>query len=504
MVTHSLELPDCISPQGGRLDDFAALMTCFFWFESIDTIQAAEDIDSRPSQQPMPLLSRHTEPHPAFKIWLNSILTTTQVTQNVVLLALLFIYRLKKANPRVHGNPGSEYRLFTVALMLGNKFLDDNTYTNKTWAEVSGLSVKEIHVMEVEFLSNMRYGLLTSKEQWDEWLKKLACYGKYCLSARLEEQAMAARYIPTQRVHVSPNQGRFTTPLPSPTTMLPTGVSATPLLGAVYSPSSVSQPAWDSGYQPVVSPLAAKPSLGHELVRKRSFEVNDLVEPAPKRMSRRPATTVAPAIQPAPSTQESVRLPTPHLTLDTSQATLPDLPQYGQAYYQSQSKLPLPPLNPGMRAMSTVYSTPTSWAPQGSMVASSGPQTPYVVHSNYGTPTKGHSPTGLPTLGSSPMAEAYACHTPMANSPSVYLQQRASPYKPVRRVNTLLNPPPSIPLSEYHLSAGEMHYQPLGRRNDLRTGIVPEFRSAYTPPEHQFLQMFRPFYPGGHDQPHMR
>ena len=40
--------------------------------------------------------------------------------------------------------------------------LDDNTYTNKTWAEVSGITVKEIHVMEVEFLSNMRYSLLVS------------------------------------------------------------------------------------------------------------------------------------------------------------------------------------------------------------------------------------------------------------------------------------------------------------------------------------------------------
>lgn len=43
------------------------------------------------------------------------------MTQNVILLALLFIYRLKKQNPSVKGKLGSEYRLLTVALMLGNK-----------------------------------------------------------------------------------------------------------------------------------------------------------------------------------------------------------------------------------------------------------------------------------------------------------------------------------------------------------------------------------------------
>ena len=40
------------------------------------------------------------------------------VAQNVVLLALLFIYRLKKLNPTVRGKPGSEYRLLTVALPI--------------------------------------------------------------------------------------------------------------------------------------------------------------------------------------------------------------------------------------------------------------------------------------------------------------------------------------------------------------------------------------------------
>ncbi|OTA94682.1 hypothetical protein M434DRAFT_42834, partial [Hypoxylon sp. CO27-5] len=478
MVTHNLQLPSCISPNGGNLDDFAALMTCFFWFETMDTIKAAEHIKERPLSEPIPPLSQYTQPCAAYKQWVNKVLTTTQVTQNVILLALLFVYRLKKVNPTVNGSPGSEYRLLTVALMLGNKFLDDNTYTNHTWAEVSSISVKEIHIMEVEFLSNMRYGLLTSKEEWEEWLQKLACFHEYCERAVMEERRRNT--TPSTSMSIpSPNTSRFTSPLPSPISAVPSSGSNAPLaLAAAYSPDPVAMAShWNTyPHAPSVSPLANKPSLGHPMVRKRSLEGGDMVEPAAKRATRQPPTMRMPSNRPAPAGAQPVRLPVPHLTLDTSQAVVP--PRYPPPVpYTSQPAVSLPPLGPGMRAMSTVYpTTTTTWAPQGPVLATCGPQTPsYIIPTNYGTPTKRQSPTSLTPFGSSPLAEAYGTHTPISNSPLVYLQQRASPYKPVRRVNHLLNPPPSMPLSQYHLGSNQMHYQPLGRRNDLRSGIVPDF-----------------------------
>ena len=66
-------------------------------------------------------LVQEAMPSMGFRKWVVSILSTTQVSQNVILLALMFIYRLKKLNPSVKGKVGSEFRLFTVALMLGNK-----------------------------------------------------------------------------------------------------------------------------------------------------------------------------------------------------------------------------------------------------------------------------------------------------------------------------------------------------------------------------------------------
>jgi hypothetical protein len=85
----------------------------------METLNMAESLPSISS--PVKRLRAEALPSTGFRKWVVTILSTTQVTQNVILLALLFIYRLKTINPAVKGRSGSEYRLLTVALMLGNK-----------------------------------------------------------------------------------------------------------------------------------------------------------------------------------------------------------------------------------------------------------------------------------------------------------------------------------------------------------------------------------------------
>ena len=94
-------------------------ITCLFWFESSFTLHWVEESKITPT--PTTPLVTEAIPTMGFRKWVTTMLSTTQVTQNVILLALMFIYRLKKLNPTVKGRPGSEYRLLTVALMLGNK-----------------------------------------------------------------------------------------------------------------------------------------------------------------------------------------------------------------------------------------------------------------------------------------------------------------------------------------------------------------------------------------------
>jgi hypothetical protein len=119
VILPSLQIPSSINNSGGSLGEFAAQITCLFWFESTATLRRAEEWTNASS--PVKRLVPDAIPTVSFRKWVVTILSTTQVTQNVILLALLFIYRLKTLNPTVKGKAGSEYRLLTVALMLGNK-----------------------------------------------------------------------------------------------------------------------------------------------------------------------------------------------------------------------------------------------------------------------------------------------------------------------------------------------------------------------------------------------
>ena len=84
--------------------------------------------------------------------------------------------------------PGSEFRIAVAGLMMANKFLDEwvpscsrafshskcnvcsNTYTNKTWSEVSGIDLAQINRIEREFLMGIDFGLYVDKPTYESWL----------------------------------------------------------------------------------------------------------------------------------------------------------------------------------------------------------------------------------------------------------------------------------------------------------------------------------------------
>ncbi|CAG8491777.1 4451_t:CDS:2 [Diversispora eburnea] len=156
-----------------RASDFAAHMTCFLWFGDY-----MMDITSNCSSSSCGSLVGNGihgrfidyQPTDAFKKFCRDVISATQVSHSVILLSLLYTARMKMNYPTIKGQNGSEYRTFTCALMLANKFLDDNTYTNKTWSEVTNIPVTEINMMEKEFLSSLDYQLYVSEQQYFEWV----------------------------------------------------------------------------------------------------------------------------------------------------------------------------------------------------------------------------------------------------------------------------------------------------------------------------------------------
>ncbi|KAI7869033.1 cyclin-domain-containing protein [Spinellus fusiger] len=152
VIVHGTD--DSVNSMIPSLADFAASMVYLMWH----------------ARQPKSSGQRSAaSANPTFKRFVLQVLTATRLTESVVYLAMKFIAILLHSNPTIQGDEGSEYRLLIVALMLSNKFLDDITFTNKTWAEVSGMKLQDLNVMEAEFLYALDYNLFVRDTEYSQW-----------------------------------------------------------------------------------------------------------------------------------------------------------------------------------------------------------------------------------------------------------------------------------------------------------------------------------------------
>src|SRR5271163_1030576 len=93
-------------------------MVCFLWFEPIAILDYVASSAEHTQLQP---LAEDSIAALDFTDFCTRVIRTTAVSKEVALLGLLFIHRLRLRNPNVEGKSGSQWRIFTIALMLGNK-----------------------------------------------------------------------------------------------------------------------------------------------------------------------------------------------------------------------------------------------------------------------------------------------------------------------------------------------------------------------------------------------
>ncbi|KAJ9602948.1 hypothetical protein H2200_012728 [Cladophialophora chaetospira] len=482
LIAPHLQIPESVNKSKGSLAEFAAEITSLFWFETSSTLQYAENLaeDAPVNRALLP----DALPSVGFRKWVTTIISTTQVGKNVILLALMFIYRLKRFNPSVSGKRGSEFRLLTIALMLGNKFLDDNTYTNKTWAEVSGISVTEIHIMEVEFLSNMRYDLYASAEEWSQWKAKLGRFGAFY------QKASQLPYLNEARTNgsapVTPTAPNFPHKLPSPPS---THHSMNP-----YSNSTAS-----TNHYPVLPhPSASVPpppnsplrqqvdAKGYQQERKRSADDSAELPPAKRQLFTGQVSGNTNHVPPSlPYARNNFRVsPTrstgiPDLGASSTSLDIPrlDIPRLS-ASIPPPSGHPTPLSAHPTRAMSGVYPAATSSYSHPVTPISAIPQN--IFQNPIPSLGEQRSISNYPSTHTSPSNGYNTTPTLPGLSPSYFLTHRTSPYRPVRHVNTLLIPPPATALQApvRNIPSNQIHYQPLSKVDtERRTGPLPFFQS---------------------------
>jgi hypothetical protein len=126
----------------------------------------------------------HDKLLPSYRKFVHQILTSTRLPSSTILLGLAYL-RERMLTPQMAGMPRQEnnvYRMLTIGLLLASKFLDDNTFQNKSWSEVTNIPVQELNVLEKEWLKDIKWnlhidpegtkGFSQYKNMWDAWVKK--------------------------------------------------------------------------------------------------------------------------------------------------------------------------------------------------------------------------------------------------------------------------------------------------------------------------------------------
>lgn len=117
-----------------------------------------------------------------FRKFVTQILTSTRLPSTTILLGMNYL--AKRINAMKNQGPykaseGQVWRYLTVSLLLGSKFLDDNTFQNRSWSEVSGIAVSELNSLEYDWVQAMHWRLYVNLdlskdyqawlENWREW-----------------------------------------------------------------------------------------------------------------------------------------------------------------------------------------------------------------------------------------------------------------------------------------------------------------------------------------------
>jgi hypothetical protein len=132
------------------------------------------------------IISPGTSVPPQFRKYVYQILSSTRLPSSTILLGLFYMssrMRILSAQRVFQSGSGQIYRMLTVGLLLGSKFLDDNTFQNKSWAEVSNIPVAELNKMELEWLFafdwkihdriyDQQDGFASWRRHWDSWSAK--------------------------------------------------------------------------------------------------------------------------------------------------------------------------------------------------------------------------------------------------------------------------------------------------------------------------------------------
>lgn len=194
---------------------------------------------------------------PSFRKWVHQVLCATRLPSATILLSMYYLSsRMTTLSTQSKGTELQLYRMLTIALVLGSKFLDDNTFINRSWSEVSGIPVADLNHLETEWLVAIEFKLHrdpAEQQGWCSWQEHWKDYQAQAVARLNRPNKLSPIDTNVQRQQRSFNQNK-----PLPPTPLQQGYNQPPAYEFAPKPqqSQYSTPAY-SQYDPWLVPRSA-------------------------------------------------------------------------------------------------------------------------------------------------------------------------------------------------------------------------------------------------------
>jgi len=106
-------------------------------------------------------------PSMSLKLYLQRIKNFFDCSDECFILALVFISRVTKKVPSMTICDVSVHRMTFFAMMMAAKIHDDLSYSNGYYAKVGGLPLKEVNILELEFLKMLDYKTFVQPNEYE-------------------------------------------------------------------------------------------------------------------------------------------------------------------------------------------------------------------------------------------------------------------------------------------------------------------------------------------------
>ena len=104
--------------------------------------------------------------------FVNKIIKFSKTSESTFILALIYLDRFCKLNDYILTDYNT-HRLFLTSLLIAKKYNEDNFYSNIFFAKVCGIKLKELNIMEYNFLVDLSFNLYVKNSITDKYRKKL-------------------------------------------------------------------------------------------------------------------------------------------------------------------------------------------------------------------------------------------------------------------------------------------------------------------------------------------